>query len=226
MQTGQVVIFIFDSMEKIIPVSPPNCGWIEVRLSEQEIDHLWKCIETSEKKDIKKILAGNISESYTIKDIDDYFFNNVIIPVGRSFENEFCSISSKIPTNKAHSLFLKDLWVNYQRKNEFNPIHLHTGVYSFVVWLKIPTDSNEENQKKIALDSSCPSIGVFEFVYTNILGGIEQQKYYLNKNYEGTMIFFPSDLRHQVYPFYDSDELRISISGNILLDSESHYDTN
>ena len=218
---------LVNDMKKITPVFPPNCGWIEVQLSEQEIDHLWKCIETSEKEDVKKTLAGNISESYKIGDIDNYFFNNVIVPIGKSFENEFGNrLSSQIPTSKLHSLFLSEMWVNYQRKNEFNPIHLHTGVYSFVVWLKIPTDSNEENLKKIASDSSCPSIGVFEFVYTNILGGIDQQRYYLNKNYEGTMLFFPSVLKHQVYPFYDSDELRISISGNILLDSESLYDTN
>ena len=34
---------------------------------------------------------------------------------------------------------------------------------------------------------------------------------------EGTMLFFPAMLKHQVYPFYNSDEDRISISGNISL---------
>ena len=31
----------------------------------------------------------------------------------------------------------------------------------------------------------------------------------------GRMIIFPAGLNHQVYPFYECDEKRISISGNI-----------
>ena len=38
----------------------------------------------------------------------------------------------------------------------------------------------------------------------------------LNKQQqEGKMVFFPSALNHQVFPFYESDEERVSISGNI-----------
>ena len=36
---------------------------------------------------------------------------------------------------------------------------------------------------------------------------------------EGTMVFFPAQLRHAVYPFYNCDEERISISGNIALNT-------
>ena len=39
--------------------------------------------------------------------------------------------------------------------------------------------------------------------------------YKLSKNYEGTMLFFPAKLRHCVYPFYGTDEPRISIAGNL-----------
>ena len=34
------------------------------------------------------------------------------------------------------------------------------------------------------------------------------------------MLFFPARLKHQVYPFYDNDGERISVSGNISLDTE------
>ena len=33
---------------------------------------------------------------------------------------------------------------------------------------------------------------------------------------EGVILLFPSRLRHQVYPFYNCDKERISISGNII----------
>jgi hypothetical protein len=29
------------------------------------------------------------------------------------------------------------------------------------------------------------------------------------------MVFFPAQLLHQVYPFYESDEVRVSVAGNI-----------
>ena len=41
--------------------------------------------------------------------------------------------------------------------------------------------------------------------------------YPLDKKFEGTMLFFPSWLQHQVYPFYTSDEKRVSLSGNIII---------
>ena len=37
---------------------------------------------------------------------------------------------------------------------------------------------------------------------------------------EGRMLFFPAWLRHMVYPFYECEEERITISGNIDLNLE------
>ena len=57
--------------------------------------------------------------------------------------------------------------------------------------------------------------GCFEFVCTNQLGQLAQYQYHLSTEYEGILLVFPASLRHQVYPFYTSDEDRISISGNL-----------
>ena len=49
--------------------------------------------------------------------------------------------------------------------------------------------------------------------------------YRLSEKNEGTMLLFPSNLTHSVFPFYKSDEDRISISGNICLNAEAkNYD--
>ena len=45
------------------------------------------------------------------------------------------------------------------------------------------------------------------------------QDYELSPKDEGRLLFFPGKLKHCVYPFYDCDEERISVSGNILVDS-------
>ena len=37
----------------------------------------------------------------------------------------------------------------------------------------------------------------------------------VDKSFEGKMLVFPSKLQHLVYPFYTSDEHRITVSGNV-----------
>ena len=114
-----------------------------------------------------------------------------------------------------HPYVLKRWWVNYQKQHDFNPIHSHVGVYSFVIWLKIPVEFDDQNKDNI---TNTPVRSAFQFNYQNILGEPDTFDYELGKNYEGTMLFFPSKLRHQVYPFYNCEDDRISISGNIFID--------
>ena len=58
-------------------------------------------------------------------------------------------------------------------------------------------------------------VGSFEFVYSDIFGDVVTSSYKLSPKYEGVMIFFPARLNHCVYPFYETEEPRISISGNL-----------
>ena len=109
-----------------------------------------------------------------------------------------------------------EVWVNLQKKNEYNPMHSHDGLLSFVIWMKIPYKLSDESQvdnvknSKSKYDASC-----FEFVYPNILGEIVGFKLPIEQGWEGRIVMFPSKLSHQVYPFQTSDGYRISVSGNI-----------
>lgn len=119
------------------------------------------------------------------------------------------------------SLKLGGLWVNFQKKNEFNPIHNHTGMYSFVIWHKVPYYANIENIASPGRKAIGNRSGKFEFSFTNILGNITGSVIDVDKTYEGHMCLFPALLNHSVYPFYSSDDYRISISGNLFVVSES-----
>ena len=66
----------------------------------------------------------------------------------------------------------------------------------------------------------------FQFTYTDILGRLKSSTYQLDKSWEGTMLFFPSELHHQVYPFYNCDDDRISISGNVSLKTNQTMERN
>ena len=116
---------------------------------------------------------------------------------------------------------LHDMWVNFQKKGEFQPVHNHTGMFSFVIWMDIPYDWKDEAKLPFAKvrANDLPSGGNFSFVHSNntcrsVSGHVIQMSPEMN----GYCCFFPSDLCHMVYPFYTSDKEKISISGNITLE--------
>ena len=215
-------------------INPKNYGIVEIDLSESILDYLWKISNKSKNKKecMKKSLAGNISNSYVVEDENNYFYNEVLEPALKIYwssshgHNPIMSYPyhrdcfvKEIGNANNFEFKLADIWVNYQKKHEFNPIHNHGGVYSFVIWLKIPYDYEDQcklpqfkGTKKIDLKPGC-----FEFRYVDMLGYPASKIYFLNKEeHEGKMVLFPAMLNHQVYPFYNIDEERVSMSGNIF----------
>ena len=200
--------------------TPKNLGWLEYKLNQTELDYVWGCVN-QRKERYNSQLVGNISDSYLLEDKNNWFYNNTIIPLIDQYEISFKDLGKTVTSlelrsddSKFLSYLLKSWWVNRQKQYEFNPCHHHKGVYSFVIWLKIPYEWEEQNKDN---ESSSKSKGVFRFLYQNLHGEINYSEYRLGKKYEGTMLFFPSKLDHLVYPFYNCEEDRISVSGNILL---------
>jgi len=102
-------------------------------------------------------------------------------------------------------------WINFQKAGEFIPNHMHGGVLSYTIWLRIP-DCVDETKDRFS--------GQLEFTYTDILGRTQGATMGVNKHSIGETMMFPSLLRHCVYPFFGSDETRISVSGNVFLGKE------
>ena len=205
-------------MTKAKVIHPHNYGWLEKKLTTEEIERLWKYVK-DRKESVKNTLAGNIHESNKLIDEDDWFWKNTITPLVHQYADVMGNLGDAVPVNQLHPSFLQSFWVNYQKQNDFNPLHDHNGVYSFVVWMKIPTRHFEQNKNPIALKSNNPKISAFEFRYTNTLGKICEFVYEMNPEIEGTMLFFPSKLMHQVNPFLNCDDERISISGNVSINT-------
>ena len=199
-------------------VRPEGLGWLEYKLTSKEMDYVWRCIENKKEK-LNARLAGNISSSHVLMDRGDWFFLNTVKPLVDKYMEEWENIGASLPTNQQHPYHMSSWWVNYQNQTEFNPLHKHSGVYSFVLWMKIPTSFFDQKKKAIAAQINDNSISNFLFHYLNILGQSMSYNYEMSPGCEGTMIFFPSQLLHVVYPFYDCDEDRISVSGNVSLNT-------
>ena len=196
----------------------PNIGYIKSKLDNEVMNRLNNYIK-NKKGSYKPNLAGNINQSYFLKDKNNWFFENVLLKLLSEYEkDDLKAIVPSILTKNCHYV-LNSLWVNFQKKYEFNPLHSHDGaVFSFVVWMKIPSSYKKEKEIPFIKKSNSPCPNTFEFVYTNTLGKISTLHYNLEPEDEGTILFFPAKLHHQVYPFYLSNKNRISISGNIALD--------
>lgn len=205
-------------------ITPTVTGFLEVKLDKKMIEYLWKMVEISrlEKINYKQALVGNISKSYILEDQNNYFFKRSCIPLIKIFRQQNGSNDPYLKNailDKNTPLLLRSFWVNYQYQTEFNPYHDHTGVYSFAIWLKVPYNWQDQNKLPQFKDINESNIkaGNFEFEYIDTLGGVRNIPYKLSPSMEGTMLFFPAQLRHCVYPFYGTDEPRISIAGNIAL---------
>jgi hypothetical protein len=199
-------------------VQTPKCGYyLEYILDKEHVDFLWERIEDAKKldKSHKNSLAGNISRSLLLKDKDQKFQELISACL-----NQYLEVDPDL--YKSNEYVLGDSWVNFQKKHEFNPTHHHGGEFSYVIWMKIPTDWREQHCLPFldGVEERKKKVSDFEFTYMNMLGNICHDTYHLDSDMEGHMLLFPAMLQHQVYPFYECDEERISISGNILMNGD------
>jgi len=160
--------------------------------------------------------AGNIKEEWNIEQaipiLNDYIVNLINKhPIHLHYLNEE---KSKF-INKIPSLQLTHLWVNFQKKYEFNPIHAHSGLFSFVIFVQIPYDLKKELIEGPGSLSKSNFTSCLQFQGFNILGKPHHETVFVDKSYESGIYFFNAQTLHCVYPFFTSDEYRITVSGNI-----------
>lgn len=117
-------------------------------------------------------------------------------------------------------------WINLQKKYEYRPCHVHSDHsgkgLSFVTYVDIPYDTeNEDKVKNHTKKAVQHRNGRIEFIYTGFNGTLGSHIIDINKSFVGKTIIFVNSLMHIVYPFYTSDNYRVSIAGNI-----NYLDTN
>lgn len=183
-----------------------------------EIDKIQNDFDSGVK--MNDALAGEIQHEYSL-------------PIGEKVNEYIKNIADKFNNGcnfyryKEVPLELeKQLWVNFQKKYEYNPMHQHFGVFSFVIWYQIPYYF--EDEKKYNYKTSNCDHGHFNFIYAGMDYGdilsVNELKLGIDKSAEGYMALFPSNLYHSVNPFYSSDEYRITVAGNIFaMDNVANY---
>jgi hypothetical protein len=198
-----------------------NTPWIDTRLNEEEMKFLNIAISEENKENHSKLLVGHITKSETLNDKNNWFYKNVLKKhTERMFYDDWDNYREYhiVKEHPPPNFQLDAMWVNYQKQHEFNPIHNHSGLYSFVIFMKIPTHWKEQHDLPISDASPFPCTSDFQFI------AVEQKgetwtcpNITLSAEDEGRMLFFPASTLHQVYPFYGTEEERITISGNVSI---------
>ena len=171
----------------------------------QEVDKILGDKKKLKKSDYSKKLVGQVKQEIKL---DNKFVKNNIL--------KFITINIKkyvkIGTNRnVKKISLKSLWVVRQFKNEYNPIHFHSGNISGVGYLKIPKNINK-SRKRLKTNGTIDFINGTKSFLSNSL---------FNHNPKvGDMILFPNNLMHTAYPFKREGERR-SFSFNIDIDKKT-----
>ena len=162
-------------------------------------------------------LAGNIKNEFLIPEGKEHVYPLIFALIDKhkeQYPQHFKKITG-YTGKKEISLQLHSLWVNFQKKHEFNPVHVHEGLFSFVFWHKIPYKMEDEIARYPNMQADQVKAGQFAFLQTNEMGRIQSIDLPVDNSWEGKVALFPADLNHVVYPFFTSDDVRITVSGNV-----------
>ena len=186
-----------------------------------------------------KDLAGQIKDEFQIenKRFEDngalnYFLDMVKVFVIQQTLQMSCGYTRNINKNfeERRKEILEDewyiqldsMWANYQKDNEYNPIHFHTGCHiSTVMYLKIPEYLPSRKSYK-------NEDGAITFISNSTRNPIWGAPVMTLLPKVGDFFIFPSTQAHCVYPFRTADGKgeRRSVAFNASFSSKSINDKN
>ena len=169
--------------------------------------------DATQYKSMNTRLAGNIKKQVVFDSYYKDFVSTLLDPLLKKHVSEFNYIKQQNYLDNDCPIELTQAWMVLQEKYEFNPIHCHAGIFSFVIWLKIPYNMQDELSLPFVAESNTPSAGAFCYMMTDMIGRSHAQNLIV-EDLEACAFLFPSSMLHCVYPFYTSDEYRISVAGN------------
>ena len=170
-----------------------------------EVDNVLNDKRRLKKSDYSNKLVGQVKQE--IKLNSNFIKKNLLKFISHNVK-KYIKMSIKRNVKKVN---LKNLWVVRQFKNEYNPIHFHSGNISGVGYLKIPKNITK-SRKRLKTN------GTIDFIHGS--------KSFLNNSLfnhnpkVGDMILFPNYLMHTAYPFKRDGERR-SFSFNIDIDKKT-----
>ena len=170
-----------------------------------EVDGILKNKSKTKKSDYSKKLVGEVKQELALS---KSFVNKYLI---NFLKNNVKNFIKKSSNKMIRNIKLKNFWVVRQFKNEYNPIHYHSGSISGVGYLKIPKNFMKSKKKS-------KTNGTIDFIHGS--RSLLNKSIFNHRPKVGDMIIFPNYLMHTAYPFNVEGERR-SFSFNIDIDKKT-----
>ena len=170
-----------------------------------EVDNILKDKFKTKKSDYSKKLVGEVKQELQLS---KNFINKHLI---KFLKKNVKSFIKKTSQKNINDIKLKNFWVVRQFKNEYNPIHYHSGSISGVGYLKMPKNFIKSKKKS-------KTNGTIDFIHGS--RSFLNKSIFNHKPKVGDMIIFPNYLMHTAYPFNVDGERR-SFSFNIDIDKKT-----
>ena len=183
---------------------------VKIKMSNEMIEQINKYVDSviKDEQKIKKLDEGD----KLIGKVQQEFLMEVEFMKKIKWANFLAAnVSSwaKEELNKEIKYFeLIKSWVVRQFKNDYNPVHWHTGDISGVGYLKVPSYLGNTSQP----DKKTNENGKLQLIFGS--PNLFSKSTYLVKPEIGDFYLFPNYLMHTVYPFSGTDEERRSVSFN------------
>ena len=111
-------------------------------------------------------------------------------------------------------------WINYLKKHEFiAPTELYGNDLAFFCIVKVPFDIHAEMALPHIREAINPHAAKHSLFYADPLGKVSTREFVFNKEDEGVMVLYPSNLMYTLSPFYTSDDHYIVIQGSLVIDT-------
>jgi hypothetical protein len=193
---------------------PNNPGYLLHRFSQDELAPIWAEVNTYPQ-------SGSSPHNHTDKDDRGFYLKDCHAHLERllathvdafiqGFDFKFHLDREEV----SQQLGMSRAWVSFQNQYEYSPPHNHYGQLSFVIWLKIPYTFEEENKLHKPRSGHTKMNGDFQFQWVDTTGLVRSHSLDVDASRENYMCLFPATLHHMVFPFYSTEETRISIAGN------------
>lgn len=201
-------------MSKIKQVDYDHINWGPYVLRTKVPDYIIKKLKTEGKKakqSYNHSLAGHLDNQFLYPPKVQQWFYSEIHSIIQAYRNGHCKFHGIEELNV--ELQADDLWVNYMKAGDFNPMHTHGADYSFVLFLDVPKQLKKE-QEEFKGTSARPGQLMFEYTqqarprWATTGTSISPDT--------GDFYMFPALLQHWVAPF-KSKVTRISVSGNLRI---------
>lgn len=192
------------------PVAPVPFGLYQVESDDLRLLKLYtKQLKESPLR-VPITTSANVEEVYESSN----FLNDL---VGSFVFRAIGSLVNELPKN--HRWRLLNSWVEYRKKGDMlPPSQMLGGDMSFMVWINIPYDIEEEMAHPRNKNTHNPCATKTQMIYTNPIGKICTRDLVFSKADEGLIMIHPSSLLIQSFPFYTSDEECIIMRGSLTVE--------